>query len=43
MIRLLRAIRQLAPWQQIIVAAMAILILATWLAACLVVVSIIGP
>jgi hypothetical protein len=39
---LLRSIRRLAPWQRVVVGAMILLILSTWLAACLVFASILA-
>ena len=39
----LQAIKKLAPWQKLVVAAMLVLILATWLAVCLVLAGVIGP
>jgi hypothetical protein len=40
--KLFRAIRQLALWQQVVVGAMLVLILLTWLALCLVLAGYLG-
>ena len=41
--RLLYAVARLALWQKIVVGAMLVLVLLTWLAACLVFFGFLGP
>ncbi len=43
MMNLLRSISKLAPWQQLVIGFMVLLILLTWLAVCLVLASYIVP